>query len=80
VFEGLTGDTEQGKQARRIIRDRLEDYYDDVGRHPAIGNYSDPESREWKQYFLPDDNSERDREFPFAVEVTQGVDTPDTHP
>ena len=76
AFDGLTGDTERGQRARRIIRDRLEDF-DDIGRHPAIGNYGDPESREWKQYFLPDDNSQHDREFPFPVDVGAGASAGD---
>jgi hypothetical protein len=72
AFEGLTGDTPQGRRARQIIRDRLDDY-DDAPRHPAIGNYGDPDSHEWKQYFLPDEDVERDREFPFAVDVAASV-------
>lgn len=57
TLDDLTVDTEAGKQARRVIRDRMTDY-DDVSLHPHIGNFGDPESREWKQYLLPKHNSE----------------------
>lgn len=55
VFDGLGGDTEAGQHARRKIRERLEDY-DDVPRHPDIGDYGAPGVHEWKQYMLPDSN------------------------
>ncbi|WP_101296176.1 YqcI/YcgG family protein [Halegenticoccus soli] len=64
VFDGLGGDTEAGQNARRVIRDRLADY-DDVPRHPDIGDYGEPGVREWKQYVLPDTNEERVDTFPF---------------
>ncbi|UPW00749.1 YqcI/YcgG family protein [Halorussus gelatinilyticus] len=63
VFDGLGSDTEAGQQARAVIRERL-DEYDNVPRHPAIGDYGDPDTREWKQYVLSDDNDETFEEFP----------------
>ncbi|UPV74727.1 YqcI/YcgG family protein [Halorussus limi] len=63
VFDGLGPDTEAGQRAREVIRQRLAEF-DDVPRHPAIGDYGDPDVREWKQYVLPDDNDETVEEFP----------------
>lgn len=63
VFDGLGGDTEAGQRAREVIRERLAEF-DDVGRHPAIGDYGDPDAREWEQYVLSDDNDDRFEEFP----------------
>jgi FPC/CPF motif-containing protein YcgG len=65
VFDGLGGDTEAGQRARRIIRERLADY-DDVPRHPDIGDYGDPGVHEWEQYVLPESNEERFDEFPIS--------------
>ncbi len=65
VFDGLGGDTEAGQRARRIIREQLADY-DDVPRHPDIGDYGDPDVHEWEQYVLPDSNDERFDEFPVS--------------
>ncbi|WP_232686177.1 YqcI/YcgG family protein [Halobacterium zhouii] len=63
VFDGLGGDTEEGQRARKIIRGRLAEY-DDVARHPDIGDYGAPGVHEWEQYVLPDDNEERRGGFP----------------
>lgn len=63
VFDGLGPDTEAGRRARRTIRDRLADY-DDVPRHPDVGDYGAPGVHEWEQYALPDGNDERVDEFP----------------
>jgi amino acid adenylation domain-containing protein/non-ribosomal peptide synthase protein (TIGR01720 family) len=43
-----------GPQARAEVRGRLV-VWDGVPHHPDLGVYGDPENREWKQYFLPDD-------------------------
>lgn len=68
VFDGLGADTERGREARRIIRERLEDY-DGVPPHPDIGAYGDEDSREWRQYFLPRGDGDRRASFPFEVEA-----------
>ena len=67
VFDGLGADTEAGQRARRVIRDRLADY-DDVARHPDIGDYGVPGVHEWEQYALPDTNADDERldEFPIG--------------
>ena len=69
ALDDITGDTAEGQQARSIIRERLEDY-DDVAPHPDIGDYGDPDNREWKQYLLPTSNEESLDEFPFEIETT----------
>lgn len=53
VFEGLEADTPRGDTARRVIRERLR-AYDDIEPSPELGAYGDIGNREWKQYFLPD--------------------------
>jgi len=57
VFEGLSGMSDEGQEARSIIRDRL-DEYDAIPRHPDSGDYSDPRRHEWQQYLLPETNDE----------------------
>lgn len=66
VLNDVSRDTKEGQRARSLIRDRLEDY-DDVPPHPDIGDYSDPNTREWKQYFLPKANDKSLEEFPFEI-------------
>lgn len=55
VFEGLEAGTPRGSAARRVIRERLR-AYDHVESSPELGAYGDPANREWRQYFLSDDN------------------------
>ena len=55
VFEGLEAGTSRGEAARRTIRGRLR-AYDEVEPSPHLGSYGDDENREWRQYFLEDDN------------------------
>lgn len=66
VLDDISGNTMEGQRARSIIRDRLKDY-DDIVPHPDIGDYGDPNTREWKQYLLPTSNSETLTEFPFEI-------------
>ena len=42
-----------------MIRRRLR-AYDDVAPSPTLGNYGEPDNREWKQYFLPDRDDAQD--------------------
>lgn len=67
VLDDVSGDTMEGQRVRSIIRDRLRDY-DDVTPHPDIGDYGDPNTREWKQYLLPKSNGESLDEFPFEID------------
>lgn len=64
VFEGLEGHTARGRAAREVIRRRLESY-DEVPAHPSLGDYGDPENREWRQYFLPDAEETTTARCPF---------------
>lgn len=68
VFDGIEAETPAGDLARSVIRDRLESY-DEVDQHPDIGDYGDEETREWKQYMLPETNAESTARFPVEIEV-----------
>ncbi|WP_227356188.1 YqcI/YcgG family protein [Haladaptatus salinisoli] len=68
TLDDISGDTMEGRHARSVIRDRLKDY-DDITPHPDIGDYGDPNTREWKQYLLPTSNEESLNEFPFEIET-----------
>jgi FPC/CPF motif-containing protein YcgG len=52
-------------RARQEVRKRLEKW-DSIPAHPDLGTYGDPENREWKQYFLPDENEAAQAECPFS--------------
>ena len=67
VLDDISGNTMEGQRARSAIRDRLKDY-DDIAPHPDIGDYGDPNTREWKQYLLPTSNKESLTEFPFEIQ------------
>lgn len=56
VFEGLEAETPRGAAARRTIRARLRTY-DETAPSPFLGSYGDEDNREWRQYFLDDDNT-----------------------
>ncbi len=64
VFEGLEAGTPRGASARRVIRERLR-IYDDVEPSPELGVYGHAGNREWKQYFLLDENQESFLRCPF---------------
>ncbi len=66
VFEGLEPDTSKGIEARRVIRERLH-AFDGIEPHPELGFYGDASKREWKQYFLPDENDFQESACPFQV-------------
>ncbi|TWB12408.1 hypothetical protein FBZ89_12421 [Nitrospirillum amazonense] len=52
-------------EARARIRERLQ-AWDGMAAHPDLGVYGDPSNREWRQYFLPDDNQPVRGQCPFA--------------
>jgi amino acid adenylation domain-containing protein len=54
VFHGVEGGTPGGIIARKQIRSKLLKW-DSAPLHPLIGDYADPASSEWKQYFLSED-------------------------
>jgi uncharacterized protein len=64
VFEGMNGSTKKGQQIQKVVRDRLQTY-DDVSPHPELAWYGNPDTREWKQYFLRDENDEGLAKCPF---------------
>ena len=64
VFEGLAPESARGAAARRVIRKRLR-AFDGTAPSAALGNYGDPANREWRQYFLPDKNTDAEMGCPF---------------
>lgn len=64
VFEGLEPDSTRGIAARKVIRKRLR-AFDGTPPSAALGNYGDPDNREWRQYFLPDRNADAELGCPF---------------
>lgn len=64
VFEEIPAGTPRGDAVRRTIRARLR-AYDDVSPSPELGNYGDPDNREWRQYFLPEDDTDDIARCPF---------------
>jgi FPC/CPF motif-containing protein YcgG len=60
VFDDIAEDSRQGRNARTIIRKRLASY-DTVPASPLLGSFGTPGNREWRQYFLDDDNSDEPR-------------------
>jgi len=66
VFFGIEGGTAAGIVARKRIRERLR-AWDLAGPHPSMGNYGDPSNVEWRQYFIPDDDSDLHGECPFKA-------------
>lgn len=66
IFHGIEGGTPAGSRARQIIRDRLM-AWEGLEPHPNLGEYGDPSSQEWKQYFLPDENTPVTCECPLRI-------------
>ncbi len=62
-----------GPQARDEVRRRLL-AWDRVPAHPDLGVYGEPENREWKQYFLPDDSAAESNACPFLARRSLDVD------
>jgi FPC/CPF motif-containing protein YcgG len=71
VFTGIEGGTRAGKVARRRIRDAL-DKWDIVPVHPSMGDYGDPSNFEWRQYFVPDGQSDMYPVCPLSVPSQRG--------
>jgi uncharacterized protein len=57
VFLDIAAGTPAGIVARSRIRDRLRTW-DLAAPHPSMGEYGDPSNFEWRQYFIPDDDSD----------------------
>lgn len=56
VFEGLLDTKEKADVAFETVSKRLEPF-DVISKSKVLGRYGNPENREWKQYFLDDDNT-----------------------
>jgi len=54
-FDSIAGDTDRGRKARGLIRQKLASY-DGLPIYPELGHYGHPDNREWKQYFVPETN------------------------
>jgi uncharacterized protein len=68
-----------GVQARNEVRRRLASW-DSIPAHPDLGFYGDPGNLEWKQYFLPDDNTPAVGKCPFlSRRAVDASATPDNH-
>ena len=68
VFQGLDAGTPRGDAARRVIRKRLR-AFDGMAPSEELGNYGDPDNREWRQYFLPDRNTDDAFGCPFLARI-----------
>jgi FPC/CPF motif-containing protein YcgG len=56
VFEGITDKERSARAAFAAVRRRLAEY-DMLEPSPSLGRYGDPETREYAQYFIADENS-----------------------
>lgn len=63
-FFGVDGGVPAGIAARRKTRERIE-AWDRMAPHPDLGIFGEKNNREWKQYFLPDDNAPENGRCPF---------------
>ena len=75
VFQGLDAGTPRGDAARRVIRKRLR-AFDDMEPSDELGNYGDPDNREWRQYFLPDRNTDAALGCPFLARAATQAERP----
>jgi hypothetical protein len=57
VFDGVGAGTPRGEASRRTIRARIR-RYDGMEPAAALGGYGEPGNSEWRQYFLPDTDSD----------------------
>jgi len=68
VFDDITEGSAQGRNARKVIRERL-NVYDSLPPTPLLGSYGTPGNREWLQYFIGEDNDTppTEKRCPFRV-------------
>jgi FPC/CPF motif-containing protein YcgG len=64
-FDVVAGDTPQGRRARALIRQKLS-AYDPMPPYPELAHFGTTSNREWKQYFVPDDNRAVAERCPFT--------------
>jgi len=70
VFLDILGGTPAGTAARARIRARLRDW-DLASPHPSMGDYGEPSNFEWRQYFIPDDDSDLHPTCPLRLAAPQ---------
>lgn len=71
VFNGVIGEgAPNSDRIKREIRRRL-DIFDSVEPSPDLGAYGDESNREWKQYFLQDQNTPRTGGCPFHQKLVE---------
>jgi uncharacterized protein len=72
VFDGIEGGTPRGIKARMVIRDRMS-RWDTVPPHPDLLDYGDPSNNEWRQYFVPDNQSRLHERCPLRLHNGQNA-------
>ena len=65
-FDAVAGNTPHGRRVRGLIRRKLA-AYDPIGPYPELAHYGTADNREWKQYFVPDDNAPVAARCPFVA-------------
>jgi uncharacterized protein len=65
-LDAITGATAEAEAIRRNIRAKVE-VYDGVPASPELGTFGVGGSREWKMFWLPDDNLSRSTECPLRI-------------
>ncbi len=75
VFIDAITNREISVDARSQIRRRIQ-AWDGMPAHPDMGMYGDPQNREWKQYFLPDDAMPESGVCPFHAKRVASVPAP----
>jgi uncharacterized protein len=68
-FDVVAGDSPQGRRARDLIRKKLA-AYDAVPVYPELAHYATAENREWRQYFVPEENAPLATRCPFHVTIS----------
>jgi uncharacterized protein len=66
-FDAIAGNTPRGRRARDLIRRKLA-AYDPIEPYPELAHYGTADNREWRQYFVPDDNAPLAARCPFRFE------------
>ncbi|MDS0294223.1 YqcI/YcgG family protein [Halogeometricum luteum] len=66
LFDGITADTEAGRQARETIQSRMAEY-DGVCPHADLGDWGVDGDREWPQYLFREDPEDSPDECPIVV-------------
>ena len=70
VFDGADTREPLNTAARETIRKRLTEW-DRIGPHPELGTFGDPDNREWRQYFLPDDADRGRGKCPLRMHIAR---------